>query len=776
VSRPANRATYRKRGGKHRPRQTGQLEHNPGPELDIGNDSLIGFPLRQIGQDLLFDAGGPFDQLTAERLGRCSQDNSSRVLGAVNRMTKPHNLFTIGNGVGDPIARRVRPADLVDHLDATARRSPMQRTSKSPDRGDDRTGHVGTGASRDAGGERRRIEPVIDRCNQVLLDSSGGYDVGHGAGRHPQIVGRVAQRRFGIDWVEPQPATMMTSQDVGHDRRQTDGIVTQLLGGTVDRRTSAFAIGYGQDTNPQRVHRIRETFGRRVDQPPNARRQLPITADLDQRSLRRQGPVDLKSPDVFEGSLTSELGRVELAIVKETFLASHRTQNRVGNGKAFKTGRGDKRRISHVSTVHRMRYIDNLDRINVDPINMSVSRISAAEAAARLGVKRETIYAYVSRGQLSSERHIDGKSSTFDPLEIDRLRRRKNDSRPGRLEVAISSGITEVLDGSVAYRGHRLESLIADGASFEAVAELLWSGNLGPTQPWSASQSLVEAVSPAIQALSERSTSIDRMMAGVVAAAAADPFRADRSRHGLTTSGRILVCTIIQALPAAGPRHDPPNSRVADRLWNRLTTTDPAGADLLDRALVVLADHGMATSTLAARLAASTRAAPHAVLLAGLGAVSGPLHGAASAAVHDLLVHAESDGADAAIAAVIERDGKVPGIGHFIHRQADPRHDLLMEAIANAAATFSTEQLDVVASVVARTSQRIPVAPNVDFALGALTYLSNMSRDAGEVVFAIARTAGWLAHALEEYDEAPIRFRPVGRYVAERRSSSTASN
>ena len=85
-----------------------------------------------------------------------------------------------------------------------------------------------------------------------------------------------------------------------------------------------------------------------------------------------------------------------------------------------------------------------------------------------------------------------------------------------------------------------------------------------------------------------------------------------------------------------------------------------------------------------------------------------------------------------------------------------------MDALADA--DLPDDHLDVVAAVVGRTADRIPVAPNVDLALGALTFCPGMDRSAGEVVFAIARTAGWLAHALEEYEEAPIRFRPVGRY------------
>jgi citrate synthase len=396
-------------------------------------------------------------------------------------------------------------------------------------------------------------------------------------------------------------------------------------------------------------------------------------------------------------------------------------------------------------------------------------RISAAEAASRLGVKRETIYAYVSRGLLHSERHIDGKSSTFDPTEIDRFRRRKADHRPGRLEVPVVSGITEVVDGTVRYRGHLLSELITAGLTYEAVAELLWTGKL-PTNTSATWDSRVEvdtAVKRSAGALPRYATPTDRMMAGVVAAGAVDPFRDDRSLAGASATARQLIRAIVDSIaPVDGDdaRPDAGGDPVARRLWVRLTNADPASWPALQTAMVALADHGMATSTLAARLAASTRAAPPAVLLAGLGAVAGPLHGAASRTVHLMFEDAARRGAEAAIAEVMRRDGRVPGIGHFIHRTIDPRHDLLFEALADY--PINEQRMDVVASVIARTSDRISAAPNVDLALGALTFSSDMSADAGEVIFAIARTAGWIAHALEEYEETPIRFRPVDRHVA----------
>ena len=389
-----------------------------------------------------------------------------------------------------------------------------------------------------------------------------------------------------------------------------------------------------------------------------------------------------------------------------------------------------------------------------------VARITAADAATRLGVKRETIYAYVSRGLIESVRALDGKTSTFDPAEIDRLRRRRERGRPGRLEVSVASAVTEVTDGRVAYRGHELASLVKAGHAYEAVAELLWSGRLGGNGRWETPRAVATVVRRSARALPDHASPTDRMMAGVVAAGAADPFRDDRSVEGASATTRVLVRAIIDSLP---PRSEPCDESAAAQLWCRLTDLAPRQWPLLNTAMVSLADHGMATSTLAARLAASTRAGPHAVLLAGLGAVAGPLHGGASRLVHRLLVDTERRGADAAIADVLRHDGKIPGIGHFIHRTADPRHRILAPLIQSS--DLDRQRLDVVAELTRRTRDRVPVAPNIDFSLGALTFAAGMDEDAGGVIFAIARSAGWIAHALEEYDEAPIRFRPVGRYV-----------
>jgi citrate synthase len=182
--------------------------------------------------------------------------------------------------------------------------------------------------------------------------------------------------------------------------------------------------------------------------------------------------------------------------------------------------------------------------------------------------------------------------------------------------------------------------------------------------------------------------------------------------------------------------------------------------------MALLVDHGLAGSTFAARIAASVRADPYSVVSAGLGVLGGPLHGAASSAVHDLLVEAETSG-DAArtVGSTLRRLGSFPGFGHTIYRLQDPRYGALMTKIV--AAWGSDPRLVNVYRIRDLMSERSDALPNVDLGLGALTYLARMPSDAGEAIFAIARTAGWLAHAMEEYDEKALRFRARAKYTGQ---------
>jgi citrate synthase len=221
---------------------------------------------------------------------------------------------------------------------------------------------------------------------------------------------------------------------------------------------------------------------------------------------------------------------------------------------------------------------------------------------------------------------------------------------------------------------------------------------------------------------------------------------ADASTPDWPSCGRRTINCLIEASGPASLTHDPAES-AALRLWRRWSPLRPTAARVgaLNIALVLLAEHELALSTLAVRVAASARATPASCLLAGLGTLSGSLHGGAARTVHDTL---------------LAKGPVTAGFGHPVHRHGDPRAAPLLEAVY-AFATGNDRDL------IENARRQAPAPPNADLALGALTYAARMPAEPAMAIFAIARTAGWIAHAGEEYAEPPLRFR--GRAVRPRR-------
>ena len=182
---------------------------------------------------------------------------------------------------------------------------------------------------------------------------------------------------------------------------------------------------------------------------------------------------------------------------------------------------------------------------------------------------------------------------------------------------------------------------------------------------------------------------------------------------------------------------------------------------MLDAALVLLADHELAASTVAARVAASVRADPYAVASAGLATVSGTLHGGASLGIEALLDEIDRPGqAATVVGARLRRGERLRGFGHRLYPDGDPRAGFLLTRLRATAA--GSPRMEAVDALLETTTRRGLPEPNVDLALAALAHVTTMTRGSGEAIFAIARTAGWIAHALEEYDrDTPIRPRAV---------------
>lgn len=204
---------------------------------------------------------------------------------------------------------------------------------------------------------------------------------------------------------------------------------------------------------------------------------------------------------------------------------------------------------------------------------------------------------------------------------------------------------------------------------------------------------------------------------------------------------------------------------VAERLSRKLRpSASPLEASLAraaEAAMILLADHELAASTVAARVAASVRADPYAVVASGLGVLGGPLHGGASYGVERLLADV-GDPADAArvVGERLRAGDRVPGFGHPVYKKGDARAVLLLDLIRETVPGHP--RIAAAEAVMAAMERRRLPAPNIDFALGLLGTVAGLTPGAGEALFAIARVAGWLAHAIEEYDRrAPLRPRAV---------------
>ena len=419
--------------------------------------------------------------------------------------------------------------------------------------------------------------------------------------------------------------------------------------------------------------------------------------------------------------------------------------------------------------------------------------IGAAEAAQRLGIKPASLYSYVSRGVLTPRRGPDGRASLFDAAEIEDLARRGKPRRgPGGAELVIESELTEIADDRLRFRGHDAIAL-ATSRSFEEVASLLWTGSFDDPSakgPWRATGEAIAAGTAAQAALPPDTYPLERLQVIVPAVAATDRLRLHLDRPAVIAAASGLIAAMADCLPAAGPDaavagddstavagdgsaalagdgsaalggDDSIAGRLATKLCQRRPSAGLVAA--LRAALVLAADHELAASTLAARVAASVRADPYAVVGTGLGTMSGALHGGASLGAEVLLASA-SGPADAprVVGELLRRGERIPGLGHFVYQTGDPRAMLLLDLIRAAAP--DSGRLAVAEAVLAEAGRRALPAPNIELALAVLASVAGMVPGAGEAVFAVARTAGWLAHALEEYARAtPIR--PRGVYI-----------
>ncbi len=390
--------------------------------------------------------------------------------------------------------------------------------------------------------------------------------------------------------------------------------------------------------------------------------------------------------------------------------------------------------------------------------------LESAEAARRLGVKLPTLYAYVSRGVLVSHPAPEGRRSLFAAADVEALAKRSRGGRTTETRLAtVVTSTTQLRDDGPVYRGTPA-TVLATTVPYEQAAELLWRGDPAVT-PWEP----FALRPPAGLGAS------DRLRWAVVMAGAGDPLRSDLRPSSVIAVARRLVATMVAVLPGPGagatPRPVPPlelgdtrwEHTVAGTLTARLAPEpDTKLVRAVNAALILLADHELATSTVAVRVAASARADLYDAVLAGLAVVAGPLHGGASQLAYGLVRDAESLGPERALDETLRWQHRLPGFGHSVYRGDDPRFTVLRGLVDDLWPPDRGQFLD---ALLALAAERAIPGPNVDLGLAALTRAAGMAEDGGRTIFTVARVAGWTAHYLEELEERPIRYRARAVYA-----------
>jgi len=374
--------------------------------------------------------------------------------------------------------------------------------------------------------------------------------------------------------------------------------------------------------------------------------------------------------------------------------------------------------------------------------------LTGVEARALLGVLPQTLYANVSRGRIRAKADPnDPRRSLYNGEDVKRLAARRAGRRPtaavaagaiGWGDPVLASGISTVADGRLWYRGWDAVGL-SETASIEEIAGLLWeTEGLKFERPRTAVPMSGPAGSPlgaALQVLARR--------------AGADSPSRGRSRAVLAAEAIDLASEMASALfGSAAACRGPLHHRLAVA-WRA-----SRAEDIIRRALVLLADHELNASTFAARVAASTGAPLSASLLAGLATLAGPLHGGAAAEVRLLAATGRQVGAAEAVANWLEQGRPLPTFGHPLYPDGDPRAVALFEHF-RPRPVFAELRL----AAEALTGEQ----PNIDFAISAMADAFDLPPEAPLILFAVARSVGWIAHILEQVATGSL-IRPRARY------------
>lgn len=405
--------------------------------------------------------------------------------------------------------------------------------------------------------------------------------------------------------------------------------------------------------------------------------------------------------------------------------------------------------------------------------------LDARQACALLDIKAATLYTYVSRGLLQPIRHARSKGNLYNRKELESLHLRST-ARAGHSAVAaqamyfghpvLTSSITEITPSGPYYRGHLATDLARTPGAFENVAELLWTGALPdavrvwPAQPLQAD---VQRALHIMATLDEPAPRVMRLFA--MTATLLDNFSVHEELQSDATLhfARQLLFAFVGCCGLLGPlgRFTAPEGEapLAQHLLEALgakPTSDSLQA--VNAALILGADHELSSPTFSARIAASVGSGLHACVVAALATQRGAALAGGGDVTEDLMRGMTSMAQlHARVAEAQRRRERLPGFMHPLYPQGDPRAVALIELARHTGS--GSPQAELACRFVETLQQELGLHPNIEIGLVVLGLAWGLPPRTASALWGIGRTAGWIAHVLEQR-QAGIALRPRGQF------------
>lgn len=394
--------------------------------------------------------------------------------------------------------------------------------------------------------------------------------------------------------------------------------------------------------------------------------------------------------------------------------------------------------------------------------------LTAEEAVGLLGVSRQTLYAYASRGMIRSIRQTGSKQKLYLREDVEKVKAR-SEARSGHGAVAasamdwgepiIQTTITEITPAGPRYRGRLASNLLRTGTSFETVAELLWTGiwqedalRWDVTPLPNEIRALIDAIPP-LQSNDQllEVFALVTLQIGMLRGTTSERLRGGRS----VEAAREIIQTMVGCLGLLSsrkrfiPMED--GQSISQGILSALEIDDTdENIDAIESFLILFADHELSPGAFAARVAASCGATLHSCITSAIATSTGVQVGRMYDRIEELLTdEPEKDSLLRRAHRYLESGSDLPpGFGHRLYPEGDPRSLKLIEIVKQR--RCQNKRLEAIYRFIDEGHTRLGLSPRHELAVVTLAVAMGLPKHCGGALFVLARSAGWVAHVLEQ--------------------------